>query len=175
MKTYWGSGGIIPRILNVCTTRRWVVNFTLWLLFCRGESVRKIRGSQWVSVCGGEAKNSRHCPFRELNPCCPGCSIVSILTVLARHAQNVECFFNLYLRKSVYDLQNSSIILQFFSLHVIYTCNGMMKGKTMSEIKLFSQCFDFLTTTFLIRPKDFPFRTSGMTVTTSHKIHLNAD
>jgi hypothetical protein len=50
-----------------------------------------------------------------------------------------------------------------------------MKGKTMSEIKLFSQCFDFLTTTFLIRPKDFPFRTSGMTVTTSHKIHLNAD
>jgi len=28
MKTYWDSGGIAPRILNLGTIKRWVVSFT---------------------------------------------------------------------------------------------------------------------------------------------------
>jgi len=27
-KTYWGRGGIAPRILNLCVNWRWVVSFT---------------------------------------------------------------------------------------------------------------------------------------------------
>jgi hypothetical protein len=34
MKTYWGSGGIAQRILNVGTRWRWVVSFTPWPPLC---------------------------------------------------------------------------------------------------------------------------------------------
>jgi hypothetical protein len=33
MKTYWGSEGVTPRILNLGATWRWVVSFMSWLLY----------------------------------------------------------------------------------------------------------------------------------------------
>jgi hypothetical protein len=38
MKTYWGSGGIAPRILDLWTKRRWVVSFTPRPIYQRGKN-----------------------------------------------------------------------------------------------------------------------------------------
>jgi hypothetical protein len=37
MKTYWGSGGIIPRILDLGTRQRWVVSFMPLPLYPQGK------------------------------------------------------------------------------------------------------------------------------------------
>jgi hypothetical protein len=47
MKTYWGSGGISPRILNISARWRWAVSFTSRSLYLRGKSLRyQLVGSQ---------------------------------------------------------------------------------------------------------------------------------
>jgi len=38
MKTYWGSGIIVPRILDLGTRWRWVLNFTHWPIYHRGKN-----------------------------------------------------------------------------------------------------------------------------------------
>jgi hypothetical protein len=38
MKVYWGSGGIIPRILGLGIRWRWVVSFTYWPRYTQGKS-----------------------------------------------------------------------------------------------------------------------------------------
>jgi hypothetical protein len=38
MNTYWGSGGIAPCIINICTIWRWIFSFTLWPLYHRRKS-----------------------------------------------------------------------------------------------------------------------------------------
>jgi hypothetical protein len=44
MKTYCGSGGIAPRILDLCTKWRWVVRFTPRPLYPQGKSP----GTHWI-------------------------------------------------------------------------------------------------------------------------------
>jgi hypothetical protein len=89
MKTYWGSEGIAPSILNLNTRWRWVVSFTPRPLYLRGKStryplVRRLGGSQSRSGRGGEEEKSNNCPCRELNPNRPTRSLVSIQTELPR-------------------------------------------------------------------------------------------
>jgi hypothetical protein len=67
MKTYWGSGGIGPRILDLGTRKRWVVSFTLRPLYPRGKSPwypfdRRLGGPQSQSGLGFEEKNSQLLP-----------------------------------------------------------------------------------------------------------------
>jgi hypothetical protein len=67
MKTYWGSGGIVPRILDLGTRWRWVVSFTTLLLYLQGKSPwyaldRRLGGPQSRSGRGGEEKNSQPAP-----------------------------------------------------------------------------------------------------------------
>jgi hypothetical protein len=74
MKTYWGSGGTAPRILDLGTRWRWVVSFTLRPLCPQGKSHwylldRRLGGPQSFFGCGGEEKNSQ--PRRESNPRTP--------------------------------------------------------------------------------------------------------
>jgi hypothetical protein len=64
MKTYWGSGGIPPRILDVGTRWRWVVSFMPRPLYSQGMRLRypldrSLGGSQGRSGRGGEEKNSQ--------------------------------------------------------------------------------------------------------------------
>jgi hypothetical protein len=50
MKTYWGSGGIAPCILDLDTRWRWVVSFTPRPLYPQGKMVkRKIPSPHWES------------------------------------------------------------------------------------------------------------------------------
>jgi hypothetical protein len=71
MKTYWASGGIAPRILEL-GTRCWSVTiFTLRPLYPQGKSPwnpsdRRLGGPQNLSGRGGEEKNSQ--PLQELEP-----------------------------------------------------------------------------------------------------------
>jgi hypothetical protein len=46
MKTDWGSGGIAPRILDLGTRWRWVVNFTPRSLYPR----ERIPANHWIGV-----------------------------------------------------------------------------------------------------------------------------
>jgi hypothetical protein len=67
MKTYWGSGSIAPRILDLCTRWRWVVSFTHRSLYPQGKSPwyplnKKLVGPQSRSGRGGEEKNSKPPP-----------------------------------------------------------------------------------------------------------------
>jgi hypothetical protein len=71
MKTYWGSGGIVPGILYLSTGWRLVVSFTPWLLYPQGKSPwypldRRLGGPQNCSGYGGEEKNSQGL---KLSPC----------------------------------------------------------------------------------------------------------
>jgi hypothetical protein len=64
MKTYWGSGGIAPRILDLGTKWRWVVSFMPRPLYSQGKSPRypldrRLGGPQSRSGRGGEDKNSQ--------------------------------------------------------------------------------------------------------------------
>jgi hypothetical protein len=66
MKTYYGSGGIASRILDLGTRWRWVVSFTSRPLYPQGKSPRypldrKLGGPQSRSGRGGQEKNS-HLP-----------------------------------------------------------------------------------------------------------------
>jgi hypothetical protein len=70
MKAYWGSGGIVPRILDLCTTWRWVVSFKPLPLYPQVQSlwnplVRRLGGPQSRSEHGGEEKNSQPLPGLE--------------------------------------------------------------------------------------------------------------
>jgi hypothetical protein len=67
MKTYWASGGIAPRFLDLGTRWRWVVSFTLRPLYRQGKSLwyplgRRLSGTQSRSGRGGEEKNSQPPP-----------------------------------------------------------------------------------------------------------------
>jgi hypothetical protein len=68
MKTYWGSEGIAPRILDLGTRGRWVVSFTLRPLYSRDW----IEG--WVgprAVLGAAVKRKIPRTRRESNPRTP--------------------------------------------------------------------------------------------------------
>jgi hypothetical protein len=85
MKMYWGSGGIASRTPNLGTRWRFVVSYTPRPLYPLRKSPwyqlnRGLSGSQSRSGRGGEENMSRRCPFRELNPGRPACSLVSILS-----------------------------------------------------------------------------------------------
>jgi hypothetical protein len=59
MKTYWGSGGIYPHILDLGARCRWVVSFTPRPLYPQGKSPwypldRRLGGAQSRSGQGGE-------------------------------------------------------------------------------------------------------------------------
>jgi hypothetical protein len=71
MKTYWGSGGIAPHILDLGTRWRWMVSFTSRQLYLQGKNPlypldRRLGGPQSRSGRGGEEKNSQ--PLPGLNP-----------------------------------------------------------------------------------------------------------
>jgi hypothetical protein len=57
MKTYWGTGGIAPRILDLGTRWRGVVSFT-----SRYSLARRLGGPQSRSGHCGEGKNSQPPP-----------------------------------------------------------------------------------------------------------------
>jgi hypothetical protein len=64
MKTYWGSGGIAPRIPDLGTTWRAVVNFTPRPLYLQGKNPwypldRRLGGPQSRSGCSAEEKSSQ--------------------------------------------------------------------------------------------------------------------
>jgi hypothetical protein len=67
MKTYWGSGGIAPRIIDPCTRWRWVVSFTPLPPYPKGKSLwhqlnRRLGGPRGRSGRGGEEKNPQPLP-----------------------------------------------------------------------------------------------------------------
>jgi hypothetical protein len=67
MKTYWGSGGIAPRIIHLGTRWAWVVSFTPRPLYPQKKGPRyplgrKLGGPQSWSRRGGEEKNSQSPP-----------------------------------------------------------------------------------------------------------------
>jgi hypothetical protein len=67
MKTYWGSGGIAPHILELSTRWRWVVTFTLRSLYPQGKSPcypldRRLGGLQSRCGRGGKEKNLQPLP-----------------------------------------------------------------------------------------------------------------
>jgi hypothetical protein len=69
MNAYWGSEGIAPRILDLCTRWRWVVSFTPRPTYPQGKSSwypldRRLGGPHSRSGRGGEEKNSQ--PLRGL-------------------------------------------------------------------------------------------------------------
>jgi hypothetical protein len=73
MKTYWGSGGIAPRIINLDNSTG-AVSFTHRPLYPQGKSRwypldRKLGGPQSRSGHGGEEKIPS--PRRESNPTTP--------------------------------------------------------------------------------------------------------
>jgi hypothetical protein len=55
MKTYWGSGGIAPRLLDLGTRWKWVVSFTHRPRYPQGKSPwyplkRRLGGPQMISL-----------------------------------------------------------------------------------------------------------------------------
>jgi hypothetical protein len=63
MNAYWGSGGMAPRVLDLCTRWRWVISFTPRPLYLQGKSPwypldRRLGGTQNRSRRGGEEENS---------------------------------------------------------------------------------------------------------------------
>jgi hypothetical protein len=70
MKTYWGSGGIAPLILDLGTKWMWVVSFTPRPLYRQGKSPwypldKRMGGPQSRSGRGSEKKNSQLPPGME--------------------------------------------------------------------------------------------------------------
>jgi hypothetical protein len=73
METYWGSGGIAPRFLDLGTRWRLAVSFTPRSLYPQRKSPcypldRRLGGPQSRSGRGGEEKNSHPLPGIELEP-----------------------------------------------------------------------------------------------------------
>jgi hypothetical protein len=79
MKTYCGSRGTAPRILNFGTRCRWMVRFKPRPLHPGDKSSCIV---DWVGPRAGldavVKKKSHHCPLRVLNHGCPARSLVSI-------------------------------------------------------------------------------------------------
>jgi len=70
MKSYWGSGGIPPRVLDVGTRRRWVASFTPRLLHPQEKISwypldRRLGGPQSRYKRGNGEKNSQPLPVLE--------------------------------------------------------------------------------------------------------------
>jgi hypothetical protein len=89
MKTYWGSGGIAPRILNLGNRCRWVVSFTPRQLYprVRAPGIPSVRG--WVGPRFGHESVAKrtisiYYPCREFNPCRSARNPVCILNELPR-------------------------------------------------------------------------------------------
>jgi len=80
MKTYWGSGGTAPHILNLGPRKGWEVSFMTQLIYSWKKSPQYIiveaESTPDQSECSGEENNS--CPS-ELNPNCPAHRHVTIL------------------------------------------------------------------------------------------------
>jgi len=79
MKTYWGSGCIAPRILNLSTRWRWVFSFTPWLLHPKGKST-------WYLLENSELpllSFSYHC--QSINCCSPHKKHTSLLLLSKWH------------------------------------------------------------------------------------------
>jgi len=53
MKTYWGSGGIAPRILNLGVMWRWVASFTPRSLYPLGRAPSTHLTGVWVDSKAG--------------------------------------------------------------------------------------------------------------------------
>jgi hypothetical protein len=85
-KTY-GGGGIVPRILNLCTRYRWDASFKPCPFYPwrKSPSKRWIRG--WAVWTHGEENTL--CLRRESSPCYPACSLIIILTELSKHWTSV--------------------------------------------------------------------------------------
>jgi hypothetical protein len=70
MKTYCGSRGIAPLILDLGSRWRWVVSFMHWPPYPQGKNPwyaldRRLSGPQSRSGRGGEEKNSKPPPEME--------------------------------------------------------------------------------------------------------------
>jgi hypothetical protein len=82
LKTYWGSEGIAPHILNLGNGGEKIASrpgrFTSGVKSRRYPLDRRLGGPQSRSGHGDEDKKSHQCPYRESNPCRPASSIVSI-------------------------------------------------------------------------------------------------
>jgi hypothetical protein len=81
----WGNGGIASYIPNLGTRCKWVVSFTR-LPYPWGKRPwhpmdRRPGGPQCQSGHSGKKKKNP-CPCQELNPSCPACSCLTILTKL---------------------------------------------------------------------------------------------
>jgi len=89
MKTYWTSGGITTRILDLGPRWGWMVSFTSRPLYPRVRSpgIHWKRG--WLGPIASldavaKRKNSHHFPWREMSPLRPAHSLVSVLNELPR-------------------------------------------------------------------------------------------
>jgi hypothetical protein len=71
MKTYWASGGIAPRVLDLGTKWRSAVSFTPWPLYPQGKSPGNIWIGGWVgsrAVLDTVVKRKIPSPRRKSNP-----------------------------------------------------------------------------------------------------------
>jgi hypothetical protein len=90
MKTYWGSEGIAPRILDLGSRLSWVASFTHQPLYPQGKSSRypsdrRLGGHQSRSEHGGEENNSQPLSGIEAyNSDRPARSLVATSTELSR-------------------------------------------------------------------------------------------
>jgi hypothetical protein len=104
MKTYWRSGGIAPRILDLGTRWRWVVSFTPRPLYPR----ERAPGAHWIggwvgpkAVLDAEVKRKIPSPRRESKPRTPNVQTVAqrytdwAITALA--SGRVEVFIGFWL------------------------------------------------------------------------------
>jgi hypothetical protein len=97
METYWGSWGILPRILNLDARWRWVVSFTPRPLYLRCKIPprhpfdRRLGGPQSWFGRGGKII-SRYWSYRELKTCRPARSLVFILPDC--NFKYIVCVFN---------------------------------------------------------------------------------
>jgi hypothetical protein len=91
MNTYWRSGSIAPRILNLGAGWKWVISFTPRPFYLPGKENRRysldrrLGGPQSRSQSDGEEKIPNPC--RELNSDRPARSLVTILTELSRNEE----------------------------------------------------------------------------------------
>jgi hypothetical protein len=81
IKAYWGVEVWLHSFFDLSTRCRWVVSFTLRLLYSQGKSPwnpldRRLGEPQSRSGCGGEEKNSQPLTGTEpKNPARPACSL----------------------------------------------------------------------------------------------------
>jgi hypothetical protein len=110
MKTYWGSGGIAPRILILGTRWKWVVSFAHRPFYPKGKSSwypldRRLSGSQSCSGRGGEAKNSQ--PVASLN------NYSENFCNIERHGSNAALARKGTWRRWYYSKEETEILLKF--------------------------------------------------------------